>query len=319
MRNHWSPFAASHKTYEPSPFWLRMLLRSAIDEPVVALTDIDLEVRPGEILAVVGPNGAGKSTLFRVLTGLTTPTSGSARICGFDCATEATRVRRRIGFMPAEDRTLFLRFSCYENLLFHGRMQGLPGRMLNDRIGEVLELVDLADKRDTAGFALSSGMRARLQLAKALLAKPPVLILDEPTGPVDPVSAHAFLETLQAVTAESQAAVLLSSHRLEEIEALRESVVLLNEGRVMFRGDLDHLRNVSERPRYRIEFDDARHASEALVTLKRNPLIDSVSEIGDGEPGLLVAADVPTGGADLHPWGRGRAPHIGRAGADALA
>src|SRR5262245_45271615 len=95
------------KIYEPSPAWLSFLLRSAIREPVVALDDVTFSVAPGQICAVVGPNGAGKSTLFRVLTGLTTATSGTAQIAGFDCTDESVEVRRLIGFMPPDDRTLF--------------------------------------------------------------------------------------------------------------------------------------------------------------------------------------------------------------------
>ena len=283
-----------HKVYEPSPWWLRILLRTAIDEPVTALTDVDLEVRSGEILAVVGPNGAGKSTLFRVLTGLTTPTRGSATVCGYDCTTESADARRMIGFMPAEDRTLFLRYNCYENLLFHGRMQGMPDAAVRRRIEEVLELTDLGAARDRAGFALSSGMRARLQLARALLPEPPVMILDEPTGPVDPVSAHAFLETLQTVTREKGVAVLLSSHRLEEIDALRESVVLLNRGQVMFRGDLEDLRSISERPRYRIGFDDRANA-QAAAELIQAQLPDTEAVLEEDGSAVIVTSDRPAG------------------------
>lgn len=284
-----------HKTYMPSPWWLKLLLRSAIDDPVVALNSVDLEVRPGEILAVVGPNGAGKSTLFRILTGLTTPTTGSASVCGYDCSSQSSQARRKVGFMPAEDRTLFLRYSCYENLLFHGRMQGLRESVIQRRIDEVLEITDLTAARDRAGFALSSGMRARLQLARALLPQPPVLILDEPTGPVDPVSAHGFLQTLRAVTAERKTAVLLSSHRLEEIDALSESVVLLSDGRVIFRGDLDDLRTITERPRYHIGFRNADVAAQAAARLGSAGLDEVHPLATDDEHALLVSTDRPAG------------------------
>ena len=113
------------KTYYPSPAWLKLMLRSSIKEPVHALKNVSLEVAGGQIVAVVGPNGAGKSTLFRVLTGLTTPTSGSASILGYDVATQSAAVRRHLGFMPPEERTLWMRHSCAENLIFHGRLQGM--------------------------------------------------------------------------------------------------------------------------------------------------------------------------------------------------
>ncbi|NND01352.1 MAG: ABC transporter ATP-binding protein, partial [Acidimicrobiia bacterium] len=230
------------KVYEPSPPLMRMLLRSSLTEPVTALDRVDLEVNKGEVCAVVGPNGAGKSTMFRILTGLTTPTAGSASVLGVDATHESHRVRRLVGFAPAEERTLLLRHTCRENLIFHGQMQGMERRRLRLRIDEVLELVGLAEEADRVGFALSTGMRARLQLARALLHAPQVLILDEPTATVDPVSAHGFLSIIQQIAHDSEVAVLISSHRLEEIAALDGRVHLIDRGRTIFDGDLGELR-----------------------------------------------------------------------------
>lgn len=255
------------KIYTPSPMWMRMLLRTAVNEPVTALDSISFTVEAGAICAIVGPNGAGKSTLFRVLTGLTTPTVGSATVCGRDATKDSTAVRRLVGFMPADDRSLFLRFNCEENLSLHGRLQGIPERELRLRIGESLEAVGLADARHRAGFALSSGMRARLQLARALLHKPPVLILDEPTGTVDPIAAHEFLQILQGAAVEQGMAILISSHRLEEIEALHDHVVLLDRGKLVYQGDLDSLRRLWEQPRMQLHFKGEHAAIQAGALL----------------------------------------------------
>lgn len=257
------------KVYMPSPLWLRFLLRSSINAPVVALEDVSLEVRPGEICAVVGPNGAGKSTLFRILVGLTTPTSGSASIMGLDVTSQAVAVRRLVGFMPADERSLWLRQTCWENLLFHGRLQGIPSSALRERIARTLELLGLSHVAGRAGFALSSGMRARLQLARALLHEPSVLILDEPTGSVDPMGSYELLETLRKMAVERGLAVLLSSHRLEEIEALHDNVALLDQGRLVHYGDLDALRRLWEkRPRIEISFVDQADLEEAAGLLR---------------------------------------------------
>ncbi|MGH8883810.1 MAG: ABC transporter ATP-binding protein [Egibacteraceae bacterium] len=256
------------KIYTPSPMWMRMLLRTAINEPVTALAAVSLSVEAGTICAVVGPNGAGKSTLFRILTGLTTPTDGSATVCGRDATRDSAEVRRLIGFMPSDDRSLFLRFSCEENLSFHGRLHAIPERRLSHRIDEALEVVGLAHARKHAGFALSSGMRARLQLARALLHNPSVLILDEPTGSVDPLAAHEFLKVLHRVAVHQGVAVLISSHRLEEIEALDDNVVLLDRGKLIYKGDLDSLRQIWEQPRIQVRFNSERaalHAAELLT------------------------------------------------------
>lgn len=227
------------KIYEPTPKWMRILARSYTREPVVALRDVTLEVAAGQILVVIGPNGAGKSTLFRILTGLTTPSAGQATVLGMNPVTQAHKIRKLLGFMPSEDRTLFLRLSCRENLRFHGRLQGLAESTLLDRIDSILEVVGLLDARDWIAFALSSGMRARLMLARAMLHEPHVLILDEPTGAIDPLGAHEFLQLIKDITATKRIATLISSHRLEEIDALRENVLLLDRGSVVHAGNLN--------------------------------------------------------------------------------
>ena len=227
-----------HKTYLPSPKWLSFLLRSGISAPVVALDGISLAVNSGEICAIVGPNGAGKSTLFRVLTGLTTPTSGDVRVSGIDCTTAPQTVRARIGFVPAGDQTLNLRLTCVDNLMFHGQLSGLTGHTLTRRIATVLETVGIDHAADQIGFTLSSGMRARLQLARAILHRPQVLILDEPTAAVDPVGSYELLQVVDTIVAADNVAVLLSSHRLEEIEALGKRIILMDHGLIAYDGPL---------------------------------------------------------------------------------
>ncbi len=257
------------KVYTPSPPLMRLLLRSALRQPIQALTDVSVQLSAGEILAVVGPNGAGKSTLFRILTGLTTPTTGRASIRGYDVTTQSHRVRRIVGFAPAEERTLLLRLSCLENLQFHGQMQGMESRDLSKRIDEVLDFTGLSEARHRAGFALSTGMRARLQIARAMLHRPSVLILDEPTGAIDPVSASELLQVIKRLAAEG-AAVLISSHRLEEIQALHDRVILMNKGQVVYTGNLDTLRDRWQQPRLQLGFhteEDAQNAATQLANV----------------------------------------------------
>jgi ABC-2 type transport system ATP-binding protein len=287
------------KVYEPSALWMRFLLRSAIDQPVRALDDVSLSVRPGEVCAVVGPNGAGKSTLFRILTGLTTATSGSATIMGSDIEREPRRVRKLVGFMPSDDRSLYLRHTCEQNLAFHGRLQGLSGSRLKAVVGETLELVGLGGTSTRTGFALSAGMRARLQLARALLHRPKVLILDEPTANVDPVGSYLLLGLIERLTKEQGLAVLLSSHRLEEIDALHDNVAFLDRGVLVHWGDLHSLRDVWEHPRVVVRFDAADSARAAAGQLASAPGVDvvavdaeSVTAVVAGTTGdLLVSLD----------------------------
>lgn len=265
------------KVYEPSPGWMRFLVRTNLTHDVVALDGVDFEVGPGEILAVVGPNGAGKSTAFRILVGLTSPTSGMATVMGINCARESEQVRRLVGWMPAEDRSLLLRLSCRENLRFHGRLHSLSKRELDTRVAAVLDDVGLTESADDTPFALSAGMRARLQLARALLHEPRVLILDEPTGSVDPVAAHALLELIIGIVDSRKIAALISSHRLEEIEALHSHVILLDSGAVRYDGDLDELRKRYDKSRVELEFADPHTAESIRMHLQRNGSVESVA------------------------------------------
>jgi ABC-2 type transport system ATP-binding protein len=280
------------KTYDPTPVWMRALFRSPVSAPVVALTDVSFTVPNGGVLAIVGPNGAGKSTIFRVLTGLTTPSSGTVKVAGLDPVNDGAAVRRVVGFMPADDRTLFLRHSCYENLDFHGRLQGMPTQLRRQRIDEVLDMVGLARARDSSGFALSTGMRARLQFARAILHSPRVLILDEPTGSMDPVGAYDILQAIQEIAAASGATILISSHRVEEIEALRDNVLLLDGGEVVYWGDLETVRRQWEEPQLDLVFSSpevARGAARLVSSL------DDIELLGIDQSSVTVACSQGTG------------------------
>jgi ABC-2 type transport system ATP-binding protein len=265
------------KVYEPYAPWMRLMLRSSTTESVVALDGVSFDVYPGELRVILGPNGAGKSTLFRILTGLTTPTTGTATILGFDATRDSTQVRRDIGFMPAENRTLLLRHSCRENLEFHGRLQGISKEALRPRVDETLEMVGLYEARDRVGFALSTGMLARLMLARAIMHNPKVLILDEPTGAVDPLGAYELLRLVQKIAAEGSLAVLISSHRLDEVEMLNDQVLLLNRGQVVHNGSLDSMVSSFRRPLVEIVFEESGAAIDASRTLETVSGVESVT------------------------------------------
>jgi ABC-2 type transport system ATP-binding protein len=278
------------KVYEPYSRGMRLLLRTSVKEPVVAIDEISLEVQAGDLLAVLGPNGAGKSTLFRVLTGLTTPTSGKASILGHDSTRESLAVRRLVGFMPAENRTLLLRHTCRENLAFHGRLQGMSKQHLAERIDETLDKVGLFHARDRVGFALSSGMLARLMLARAILHEPRVLILDEPTGAVDPIGSFELLGLVQDIAKQQDLAVLISSHRLDEVELLNDKVVLLDKGHVVYSGDLDAMLARAKRPVIEIQFDGEGSAENGRSVLGQVAGVDGME--ADGSL-LVITTELP--------------------------
>lgn len=266
------------KVFHPSPMWLRLMLKSAIKQPVVALEEISFEVGVGEICVVIGPNGAGKSTLFKILTGLLLPTSGRAEIQGVNVS-NGRQVRSMIGYMPADEGNLLLRHTCAQNLAFRGKLQSIPRRDLPDRIDEVLEQVGILGARDQAAISMSTGMRTRLQLAAALLHRPKILLLDEPTSAIDPVGAYELLLLIERLAKESGLSIILSSHRLEEIDALHNRVVVLDKGRLVHNGNLSDLRRLWEQPRYRVAFASAGRAASIA------------SRLHDSHPDLQVEID----------------------------
>ncbi len=255
------------KTYDPMPRAMRLLLRTQVRQPVNALRETSLRLEPGETCVVIGPNGAGKSTLFRICTGLTTPSSGRVTVNGHDSIKDGRRARAHIGFAPAEERTLLMRHSVRENLSFQGAMRGMSGAHLAKEIELALESVGLSALADRTVFAISTGMRARLQLARAILGNPPVLVLDEPTSAIDPVAARDILKIVLDVARARGTAVLLSSHRLEEIETLGERMILLDEGKTVYQGGLESFLSEHAGDSVELEFQDPGAASDALDLL----------------------------------------------------
>ncbi len=260
------------KLYEPTPGWMRVFARTHITEPVRALDGVDLTVRAGEICAIVGPNGAGKTTLFRIIVGLTVASSGAGSVLDYDLQRHSEQIRRVVGWMPSEDRSLLMRSTCKENLQLHGRLQGMTRAQLAQRIPEVLESVNLGRQTESMVASLSAGMKARLRLARALLPSPRALILDEPTGAVDPIAAHGLLNLIMELVRSQRLAVLISSHRLEEIEALKSKALLLDGGRVKYSGDLDTLRKRWETPQLELTFADVATAALAMARLREGGL-----------------------------------------------
>jgi ABC-2 type transport system ATP-binding protein len=223
------------KTYLPPTHLLRPLVKVAAKEPVQALTDVSFSVGPGQIVGLVGPNGAGKTTLIKVIGTLLEPTTGRASVAGFDVTEQPLEAKRRLGLVLADDRGLYWRMTGRQNLEFFGVMAGLSRRQSRVRAQELLEALELADA-DKLVFGYSTGMRARLNIARSLLADPPLLVLDEPTRSLDPLATARVGELLQELCARDGRAILLSSHRLDEVTTLCERIVVLVGGGVRFVG-----------------------------------------------------------------------------------
>lgn len=196
-----------------------------------ALRGVDLAVPWGSIVAVLGPNGAGKSTMLRILGTTVLPDAGQVQIAGHDVVTDPTAARRSLGLVLGEERSWYWRISGRHNLEFFAALHGLSRRAARARADELLRLVSLDAQADRRFDRYSSGMKARLSLARALVHEPPVLCLDEPTRTLDPVAALSFRHLVRAQAAAGRA-VLFTTHDLHEAAAVASRVVVMVEGRV---------------------------------------------------------------------------------------
>ena len=182
---------------------------------------------------MLGANGAGKSTLIRIFATTVLPDSGTASVMGHDVQTDAAAVRKNLGLMLGNERSWYWRISGRANLHFFAALYGMRRRTAAARATELLAEVGLEDAADRPVSGYSSGMRARLSLARALLREPPALLLDEPTQNLDPVAASEFRVTILRLAAERGSAVLLATHNLHEAAALAQRTVLLASGEVL--------------------------------------------------------------------------------------
>jgi ABC-2 type transport system ATP-binding protein len=222
------------KTY-PVPFLrLKKFFRRKFKPPVEALRDVSFQIREGEIFGLIGPNGAGKTTLTKIIATLIQPTSGEVTVRGSDTVRDDAQVRRNIGLASAEERSFYWRLTAEQNLLFFARLYGLSGSEAKRRIRTLFEMFELKELARRRFAELSTGNKQRLAVARAMLAQPSVLLLDEPTRSLDPIAAARLRSTISSLAraGEIRATIFLTSHNLAEVEELCDRVAIISKGEI---------------------------------------------------------------------------------------
>jgi lipooligosaccharide transport system ATP-binding protein len=233
--------------------WARGLRKSYGD--VEAVRGIDIDVRPGEAFGFLGPNGAGKSSTMRMIAAVSPVSGGELRILGMDPATDGPAIRARIGVCPQDD-TLDTELNVFDNLYIYGRYFGIPKSEVRARADELLEFVQLREKRGAKVESLSGGMKRRLTIARSLINRPDLLLLDEPTTGLDPQARHVVWDRLFRLKQQG-VTLVITTHYMDEAEQLCDRLVVMDKGRFAAEGS----------PRQLIE----QHATKEVVELRFQP------------------------------------------------
>jgi ABC-2 type transport system ATP-binding protein len=265
-------------------------LRRSSASDVEAVKGISFHIERGELFGLLGPNGAGKTTTIKMLITLLLPTSGTASVAGHDVVKDVREVRRRIGYVFGGDRGLYERLNARDNLRYFGELYGVPPALQARRIGELLEMVGLADRQKERVEGYSRGMRQRLHIARGLLHDPEVLFLDEPSIGIDPVGARELRDTVRNLIAVEKT-VLLTTHYMFEADELCDRIAVIREGEIVAEGTPAQLKErvsvgrVVEVETYGVEADVVARIGE----------IDGVRSVAVEERGqlqvLLVQCD----------------------------
>ena len=268
--------------------------------PVQALDGVSFAVREGEVFGLLGPNGAGKTTTVRVLVTLTRPDDGRASVAGHDVVRAAHAVRRTIGYVPQETGADGYA-TGRENLMLQGRVQGMGGRELKDRVARLLELVGIADAADRVVKGYSGGMKRRLDVALGLVHRPRVLFLDEPTTGLDPEARVAMWEEVGRLAEEESLTILLTTHYLEEADELADRLAIVSRGKIVVEGTPTELKAGLRGDAVQVELQNggAADAQAILASLGASPeqvldgrvLVARVENGGRAVPGIISALE----------------------------
>lgn len=250
-------------------------------ENLIAVDNLNLNINEGEIFGLLGPNGAGKTTTILMLTTLKLPTSGTATINGYDIVKDSDKVRKSIGMVfqdPSSDEIL----TGYENLKLHGWLYDMPDNLREDRIKEVLELVDLTARKDDLVKKYSGGMRRRLELARGLMHHPKVLFLDEPTLGLDPQSRDYIWSYIEKLAKEEKITIVLTTHYMDEADKLCDRLAIIDYGKIIVLGTPEELKKELGGDIIKLKANNLN-----IESLKRLNYIKNIA-VSDGEVCLTV-------------------------------
>ncbi len=276
---------------------------------LIAVDNLNLAIRTGEIFGLLGPNGAGKTTTILMLLGLSEPTSGRAEVVGFDPTRDPLEVKRRVGYLP-DDVGFYGELSGRQNMRYTAALNGLDHRQAEERIGLLLEQVGLADTGERQVDQYSRGMRQRLGLADALVKDPSILILDEPTASIDPAGVADVLALIERLARDNGVTVLLSSHLLHQVHQVCDRVAIFNAGRILAQGKMSELTEALAGDRLELEVGVDGPADQVEAALRsvrgvsgverdrRDPTLWRVS--GAQSIRAHLASDVAARGFSIH-------------------
>ncbi len=205
----------------------------------IAVNGISFEALPGQIYGLLGPNGAGKTTVLRILSTVLRPTSGTAAVNGYDVLTQPSLVRHQIGFV-SNNTAVYDRMTAWEMVEYFGRLYGLPDELIHDRMETIFRRLQMMEIRDVLGSKMSTGMKQKVSIARAIVHDPAVLIFDEATAGLDVLVARALLKTV-AELREQGKCVIFSTHIMREAERLCDRIAIMHRGNILSEGSLDEL------------------------------------------------------------------------------
>ena len=207
---------------------------------IKALNNLNLDIKRGELLGIIGPNGAGKTTAIRIISCILKPDSGDILVDGMSIHQEQIKIKSMIGYLP-EEPNLYERFKARDLLRYFAELYEVPGEDIDDRIGELLELVDMSHRADDRINTFSKGLRQRIGIARALIHNPQIIIFDEPTMGLDPATSHNIREFIGELKGEKT--IILCTHYMDEADALCDRVAVLNQGKIMDIGTPQELKS----------------------------------------------------------------------------